>query len=46
MFKIEDRAIDSTSPLYIIVELSANHNGSLDRAKLSIKIAKECEVDG
>jgi len=45
MFKIQDRLIDSTSPPYIIAELSANHNGSLDRAKLSIKIAKECGVD-
>ena len=45
MFKIKDRVIDSTSPPYIIAELSANHNGSLDRAKLSIKIAKECGVD-
>lgn len=42
MFTIEGRVIDSTLPPYIIAELSANHNGSLDRAKLSIKIAKEC----
>ena len=45
MFTIKDRVIDSTSSPYIIAELSANHNGSLDRAKLSIKIAKECGVD-
>jgi pseudaminic acid synthase len=45
MLKIKDRALDSKSPPYIIAELSANHNGSLDRAKLSIKIAKECGVD-
>jgi len=45
MFKIENRVIDPTSYPYIIAELSANHNGSLDRAKLSIKIAKKCGVD-
>ena len=45
MFKIQDRVIDLISPPYIIAELSANHNGSLNRAKLSIKIAKECGVD-
>lgn len=45
MFKIQDKSIDITSPPYVIAELSANHNGSLDRAKLSIKIAKECGVD-
>ncbi len=45
MFTIQDRVIDSTSSPYIIAELSANHNGSLNRAKLSIKIAKECGVD-
>lgn len=45
MFKIGDREIDSNSPPFIIAELSANHNGSLERAKLSIKIAKECGVD-
>ena len=45
MFAINDRVIDSISSPYIIAELSANHNGSLDRAKLSIKIAKECGAD-
>ena len=45
MFNIENRIIGINNPPYIIAELSANHNGSLDRAKLSIKIAKECGVD-
>ena len=45
MFIIENRAISETEPPYIIAELSANHNGSLERAKLSIKAAKECGVD-
>ena len=29
----------------MIAELSANHNGSIDKAKLSIKRAKECGAD-
>ena len=45
MFKIKNREIDTSSPPYIIAELSANHNGSLERAKESIKIASECGVD-
>lgn len=44
MFKINNRKIGSDSEPYIIAELSANHNGSLERAKLSLKIAKECGV--
>jgi pseudaminic acid synthase len=42
MFNIANRKISEYEPPYIIAELSANHNGSLDRAKLSIKTAKEC----
>lgn len=45
MFTIDNKKISETEKPYIIAELSANHNGSLDRAKLSIKIAKECGVD-
>lgn len=30
---------------YLIAELSANHNGSLDRALKSIQVAKECGAD-
>jgi len=40
MFRIGNHLIDATSVPYIIAELSANHNGSLDRAKASIKAAK------
>jgi pseudaminic acid synthase len=45
MFTIDNKKISETDKPYIIAELSANHNGSLDRAKLSIKVAKECGVD-
>ena len=45
MFQIKDRKIGSDFPPYIIAELSANHNGSIERAKLSIKAAKDCGVD-
>ena len=38
---INQRAIGLANEPYIIAELSANHNGSLERAKLSIKSAKE-----
>ena len=41
MFKINQRVIGLNNEPYIIAELSANHNGSLARAKLSIKSAKE-----
>lgn len=42
---IESRKIGSGYPPYIIAELSANHNGSLDRALQMINMAKECGVD-
>jgi pseudaminic acid synthase len=45
MFIIENRKIAETEPPYIIAELSANHNGSLQRAKLLLKMAKESGVD-
>lgn len=41
MFKINDTKIGTEFEPYVIAELSANHNGSLDRAKLSIKAAKD-----
>jgi len=41
MFKINDREIGLNNEPYIIAELSANHNGSISRAKLSIKAAKD-----
>ena len=41
MFKINQQVISLSNEPYIIAELSANHNGSLERAKLLIKSAKE-----
>jgi len=40
MFKINDREISLNKSPYIIAELSANHSGSLDIAKQSIRSAK------
>jgi pseudaminic acid synthase len=45
MFNINNRRIDLTEPPYIIAELSANHNGSINRAMKSILAAKQCGAD-
>ena len=42
MIKINGVKIGQGEPPYIIAELSANHGGSLETAKQSIKKAKEC----
>ena len=39
---IDNRNIGNGAPPYIIAELSANHNGSLDRALESIRVASKC----
>lgn len=44
-FKIENRFIGADAPPYIIAELSANHNGSLERALETIDAAKRCGAD-
>ena len=44
-FKINGRMIGSNQPPYIIAELSANHGGSLKRAKKIIKLSKQSGAD-
>lgn len=41
-FEINGRQIGTEQPPYIIAELSANHNGSLDRALQTIEAAHRC----
>ena len=45
IIKIKDRQIGENHPPYIIAELSANHNGSLERALKTIKMAKSMGAD-
>lgn len=40
-----DRAIGAEQPTYFIADISANHDGSLDRAKLLIRLAAEAGAD-
>jgi len=44
-FKIDTRPIGPSYPPYIIAELSANHNGSLERALATIDEAQRCGAD-
>jgi len=43
--RIENREISENSPVFIIAELSANHNGSLEVAIETIKAAKRSGAD-
>lgn len=43
--KIDNYIIDSQSPVFIIAELSANHNGSLGTAIETVKAAKRAGAD-
>ncbi len=42
---INNREISKNTPPYIIAELSANHNGSIELAKKNIDAAKKCGVN-
>lgn len=42
---IDGRSISAAAPPYIIAELSANHNGSLERALATIDAAQRCGAD-
>ncbi len=44
-FKIGNRKIGSGNPVFIIAEMSANHNQNLERAKEIIKAAAEAGAD-
>lgn len=44
-FWVGDRWIGEGAPVYLIAEMSANHAGSLERAKEIIHAAKECGAD-
>ena len=43
--KIGNYTIGKQSPVFIIAELSANHNGSIDKAVETIKAAKRAGAD-
>ncbi|MCH2158971.1 MAG: pseudaminic acid synthase [Oleiphilaceae bacterium] len=43
--KLNGRKIGSNTPPYIIAELSANHNGSIERAYEIMEMAKRCGAD-
>lgn len=43
--RIKNRLIGEGQPTYIIAEMSANHAGSIERAKEIIRVAKECGAD-
>lgn len=43
--QIRDKVIDKSSPVFIIAELSANHDGNLDVAKETIRAAKRAGAD-
>ena len=45
MITLNGRAISPDHSPYIIAELSANHNGSLERALKTIDAARKCGVD-
>ena len=45
MININNRIISRDYKPYIIAELSGNHNGSLAKAKDSIRAAKSCGAD-
>ena len=43
--RIGNYIIDKNSPIFIIAEISANHNGSIEVAKNTIRAAKEAGAD-
>src|SRR3990172_2614438 len=45
VIKIGDRTIGPDHPTYFIADISANHDGDLERAKLLIRLAKEAGAE-
>jgi sialic acid synthase SpsE len=43
--KIGNQTIGSNYPTYFIADIAANHDGSLDRAKMLIRLAKDAGAD-
>lgn len=43
--RIADRLIGESHPTYFVADIAANHDGSLERAKLLIRLAKEAGAD-
>jgi sialic acid synthase SpsE len=43
--RIADRIIGENHPTYFIADISANHDGSLERAKYLVKLAKQAGAD-
>ncbi|MDD3660830.1 MAG: pseudaminic acid synthase [Lachnospiraceae bacterium] len=43
--RIKNRLVGEGYPTYIIAEMSANHAGSIERAKEIIRVAKDCGAD-
>jgi N-acetylneuraminate synthase len=44
-FQIGRRLVGDLRPTYFIADIAANHDGSLDRAKILIRLAKEAGAD-
>lgn len=44
-FNVNGRLIGDNQPCFIVAEISANHNQSLERAKTLIKVAKDAGAD-
>src|SRR5207244_8432726 len=44
-FQIPDRLIGPGRPVYVVAELSANHNRDFDEAVKLVRAAKECGAD-
>lgn len=45
IINIGNRAVGPDEPTYFIADIAANHDGSLERAKMLIKLAKEAGAD-